>query len=90
MSSFLFNTVLQAALEDDLNSWREKGISISSGDHLTDCLSNLRFPDAVLLFSTSMDQLKIMMRDFRRSTESVGLKIHPEKHSLQPKIQQTT
>ena len=39
----------------------------------------MRFPDAVLLFSTSLDQLKIMMRDFRRSTESIGLKIHPEK-----------
>ena len=71
--------MLQAALKGDLNSWREKGKGISSGDHLTACLSNLRFPDAVQLFSTSLDQLKIKMRDFRRSTESVGLKIHPEK-----------
>ena len=38
----------------------------------------MRFPDAVLLFSTSLEQLKIMMRDFRRSTDRKGLKIHPE------------
>ena len=82
MNSFLFNTVLQAALEDDLNGWRGKGMGISSGDHNTGCQSNLRFPDAVVSFSTSLDQLKLMMGDFRRSTESVWLKIHPDKTKI--------
>ena len=43
-----FNTVLQAALEDDFKHWPEKGTGISSGDHQTDCLSNLRFADNVV------------------------------------------
>ena len=79
---FLFNTVLQGALEDDLKSWREKGMGISLGDHYSDCQSNLVFPDVVVLFPTSLDQLKIMMGDFRRSTEKVGLKIHPVKTKI--------
>ena len=37
------------------------------------------FPDAVVLFSASLHQLKIMMEDVRRSTEKVVLKIHPDK-----------
>ena len=44
----IFNTVLQAALEDDFKHWPEKGTGISSGDHQTDCLSNLRFADNVV------------------------------------------
>ena len=54
------------------------------GIHLgeTDCLSNLRVADDVLFFSTSLEPLERMMRDFKRSTEKVGLKIHPDKTTL--------
>ena len=48
LSSLLFNTVLQAAPEDDLARWREKGMGISLGDLQADCLLNLRFADDVL------------------------------------------
>ena len=48
VSSLLSNTVLQAALEHDLKSWRVKGMDISLGDHQMDCLSNLRVADDVL------------------------------------------
>ena len=57
-------------------------MGISLGDHYSDCQSNLVFPDVVDLFPTSLDQLKIMMGDFRRSTEKVGLKIHPVKTKI--------
>ena len=82
LSSLLFNTVLQVALEDELKTWHEKGMGISLGDHTTDCLSNLRFTDNVHLFSISLEQLKRTMRDFKWSTERVGLKIHPDKTQI--------
>ena len=52
------------------------------GDHQTDCLSYIRFGDDVLLFSTTLEQLKIMMRDFTRTTEKVGLNIHPDRTKI--------
>ena len=61
LSSLWFNTGLQSALEDDLRILREKGM----GDQQCDCLSNLRFADDVLLFSSSLNQLKKMMSDFK-------------------------
>ena len=39
-------------------------------DHDNDCLTNLRFAD---------DVLQKMLCDFKKSTEKVGLRIHPEK-----------
>ena len=69
-------------LNDDLASWQKKGMGICLGDSETDCLTNLRFADDVLLFSTSLEQLPRMMCDFKRSTERMGLKIHPEKMKI--------
>ena len=48
--------------------------------HKKDCLTNLRFADDVLLFSTSLNKLEEMRCDLRRNTESVGLGIHPSKN----------
>ena len=80
LNSLWFNTVLQSALEDDLRIRREKGMGISLGDQQADSLSNLRFADDVLLFSTSLNQLKKMM--FKRSTEKERLVIHPDKTKI--------
>ena len=52
------------------------------GDYESDCLTNLRFACDVLLFSLSVVQLQKMMCDFKQSTESVGLKIHPDKKNV--------
>ena len=71
LSSSLFNTVLQVALKDDLVNWQRKGMGIRLGDSEPDCLTNLRFPDDVLLFSTSLEQLLRIMCDFKRSTGKV-------------------
>ena len=54
-------------------------MGIRLGDYESDCLTNLRFSDDVLLFSTSLVQLQKLMCDFKQSTESVGLKTHPDK-----------
>ena len=55
-SSLLFSTVLQAALKDDLTRWRERGMGIRLGDSQADCLSNIRFADDLLLFSTFQEK----------------------------------
>ena len=82
LSSLLFNTVLQYSLEENLKSWQinKKGIRLS--DATEDCLTNLRFADDVLLFSTSLKKLREMLCDFKTSTERVGLGIHPDKTKI--------
>ena len=83
LSSLLFNTVLQMALKDDVERRKKaKDMGIRLGDHESACLTHLRFADDVLLFSTSLVQLQKMMCDFKQSTESVGLKIHPDKTKI--------
>ena len=79
LSSLLFNTVLQNALEDDLTKWQRNNKGIPSSEQKKDCLTNLRFANNVLLFSTSLSKLKDMLSDFKRSTESVDLEIHPNR-----------
>ena len=62
LSSVIFNTVLQKALEEDIPRWHKKrgmGICLSDNDH--DTLTNLRFADDVLLFASSEEQLQKMM-----------------------------
>ena len=39
----------------------------------------MRFADDVLLFASSKEQLQNMLCEFERSTENVGLRIHPGK-----------
>ena len=87
LSSLLFNTVLQAALEEGLARWREKGMGISLGVLQADCFSNPWFADDVLLLSTSLKQLRSMMCDFgksrKRLTENPPGK---NENSQQPRI----
>ena len=82
LSSLLFNTVLQYSLEDDLDRWQEMRKGIKLSDATEDCLTNLRFADDVLLFSTSLNKLRDMLCEFKISTEAVGLGIHPGKTKI--------
>ena len=82
LSSLLFNTVLQYSLENDLKLWQEKQKGIRLSDKTEDCLTNLRFADDVLLFSTSPERLREMLCEFKTSTEAVGLGIHPDKTKI--------
>ena len=76
VSSLLFNTVSQFALEDNLKNWQGKNKGIRLSDRKEACLTNIRFADDVLLFSTSLNKLKDMLCDFKKSTEKVGLESH--------------
>ena len=51
-------------------------------DHDRDCFTNLRFADDVMLFATSKEQIRKMMCDFKKTTEKVGLRIHPDKTKI--------
>ena len=83
MSSLLFNTVLQYSLKDEIQRWqKKKGMGIYLSDHDRDCLTNLRFADDVMLFATSKEQLRKMMYEFKKATEKVGLRIHPDKTKI--------
>ena len=83
MSSLLFNTVLQYSLKDEIQRWqKKKGMGIYLSDQDRDCLTNLRFADDVMLFATSKEQLRNMMYEFKKGTEKVGLRIHPEKTKI--------
>ena len=75
--------VLQNSLKEDIPRWQKKkgvGIYLSDNDH--DCLTNLRFADDVLLFASSKEQVQRMFCEFKRSTDKVGLRIHPEKTNI--------
>ena len=61
---------------------KEKGMGIYLSDDDRDCLTNLRFADDVMLFATSKEQMRKMMCEFKRATEKVGLRIHPEKTKI--------
>ena len=82
LNSSLFNTVLLTALTDHLKRWREKGKGIRPGEQQADCSTNTRFEDDLLLFSASLKQLRGILCDFKINTESVGLKIHPDKTNI--------
>ena len=56
------------------------GIYLSDHDH--DCLTNLRFADDVMLFATSKEQIRKMLCGFKKTTEKVGLRIHPDKTKI--------
>ena len=56
LSSLLRNTVVQYALEGDLKRWQRTNKGIPLSEQKKDCLTNLRFADDVLLFSTSFEQ----------------------------------
>ena len=90
LSSLLFNTVLQYSLETNLKKWQESKKGIKLSDKTEDCLTNLRFADVVLLFSTSLGKLRDMLCDFKSGTEAVGLGIHPDKTKILSNQEQST
>ena len=61
---------------------KEKRNGIYLSDQERDCLMNLRFADDVMLFATSKEHIRKMMCDFKKATEKVRLKIHPDKTNI--------
>ena len=89
LSSLLFNTVLQMTLKDDVTRWQKtQGTGTSSGGFESDCFTNLRFADDVLLFSTS--QVQLQKNDVRHQAEYRDGRIEngQDENSQQPKFKQ--
>ena len=83
MSSLLFNIVLQYSLKDEIQRWqKKKEMGIYLSDHDRDCFTNLRLADDVMLFATTKEQIRKMMCDFKKATEKVGLRIHPDRTKI--------
>ena len=61
---------------------KKRGMGICLGDNDHDCLTKKKLADDVLLFASSKEQLQNMLCDFKRSTEKVGLRIHPGKTKI--------
>ena len=55
-------------------------IYLSDNDH--DCFTNMRIADDVHLCASPNEQLQEMLCEFKRSTEKVGLGIHPGKTKI--------
>ena len=74
---------MQYSLKNEIQRWqKKKGMGIYLSDQERNCLTNLRFADDVMLFATSKEQLRNMMYDFKKATEKVGLRIHPDKTKI--------
>ena len=83
LSSLLCNTVLQYSLKDEIQRWqKKKGMGMYLSDHDRDCLTKLRLADDVMLFATSKEQIRKTLCDFKKATEKVGLRIHPDKTKI--------
>ena len=75
----LFSTVPQMALKDDVTRWQKTNrMGICLGDSESDCFTNLRFADDVLLFSTSLVQLLKMMCDFKQRRKFSATNVQTE------------
>ena len=56
-------------MREDTETWRRKGIGVKLGDEKRYCIANVRFTDDIMLIAKSLDQLRKMMTDFKRSTK---------------------
>ena len=86
LSSLLFKTVLQKALEEDIPRWQKKrgmGICLNDNDH--DVLTTMKIADDVLLSASSKEQLQKMFCEYGKSgTQNPSRK---DENSQQPKLE---
>ena len=82
LSSLLFNTVLQKALQDDIPHWQKKKVWESTW--VTPIMSASHTWDLLTTCSCSHPQRTApkMLCEFKRSTEKVWLRIHPGKTKI--------
>ena len=55
LQSRLGNSVLQSAMEKNMETWNERGFGIELSNEKRDCISNLRFADDVLMMANSCE-----------------------------------
>ena len=89
LSSLLFNSVSESIFRKMQPIWsqRQCGLHLQAGTNNGSILTNLRFADDVLLFATSLPQLKTMIKELRDEAQRVGLELHPDKTKILHNIQ---
>ena len=61
LSSLLFHSVLQSAVEKDTETWNDKGLGIKLSDEKRVCMSNVRFADDVHMLDPSSMSVVIVI-----------------------------
>ena len=89
LSSLLFNSVSEGIFRQLQPQWakRQCEIHLRPGASAGSILTNLRFADDVLLFATSLQQLKTMLKEIQQEALRVGLELHPDKTKILHNIQ---
>ena len=81
LSSLLFNSLSEHIFRQLVPTWRRLGYGVcldSATNHLTD----LRFADDVILFATSLRQIKSMLTGVHTEAAKTGLELHPDKTKI--------
>lgn len=78
LSPKLFTATLEEVFRELASDWEEKGISVGGNKRLT----NLRFADDIVLFSSSASELEEMLQDLNEASLKVGLSMNMSKTKL--------
>ena len=79
LSSLLFNSVSESIFRPLKERWLKRGCGIQLQPLDKEALTNLRFADDVVLFASSLPQLKHMLVEMSQEAKHVGLELHPDK-----------
>jgi endonuclease/exonuclease/phosphatase family metal-dependent hydrolase len=77
LSPKLFTSTLEDVFRKLMPSWRDRGVVI--GERI---LTNLRFADDIVLFSSTPSELRLMLQDLSNASLEVGLTMNMSKTKL--------
>ena len=82
ISPLLFNTVIEHMMRKVKTKWAAKQYGMEVGNGRSSLLTNLRFPDDILLVARSLPQIRQMIADISVEGKRIGLQLHPEKTKI--------
>ena len=82
LSSLLFNALSESIFRRLQQKWQKRGCGLHLSPQHGTALTNLRFADDVLLFATSLPQLKTMIGELAAEAQLTGLELHPDKTKI--------
>jgi len=82
LSSMLFNSLSESIFRRLQHKWQKRGCGLRLQAMGQTTLTNLRFADDVLVFATTLPQLKAMIRELADEAWKAGLELHPDKTKI--------
>jgi hypothetical protein len=82
LSSLLFNSLLEDITREVKPMWVQKRMGLQLGYTDLSQLTNLRFADDLILFSTSLTNMRKMLADLSTAAGRRSLELHPEKTKI--------